>query len=168
MLTLGCSGAPWSSGGGDISSHSWVAVEEGFPWASCSAWRPRWLGRSPNSLTFCHRWYLRGARRFASHWCYPWRWFQKTQTLEETHRNRSVISCFWSPTDSVVVLNVDGAKAAVGGGRWLWFRRGRQLGKKCYPLTRQIDDVHFICLYWFVPAVCKGREIFQMEFKCYY
>lgn len=116
MLTLGCSGAPWSSCVGDISSHSWAAVEEGFPWASCSAWRQRWLGRSPGSLTFCHRWYLRGARRFASRWCYPWRWFQKTQTLEKTHRNRSIISRFWSPVDSVVVLNVDGAKAAVGDG----------------------------------------------------
>lgn len=135
MLLLGCSGAPWSSCVGDISSHSWAVVEEGSPWASCSALPLWWLGRSPSSLTFCHKWYLRGARRFASRWCYPWRWFQKTQTLQETHRNRPIISRFWSPMDSVAVLNVDGAKAAVGDGcdfldrRWL-------LDKKRYPLTR--------------------------------
>lgn len=71
---------------GDISSHSWAAAGEAFPWVWCSASQRWWLGRSPGSLTFCRRWCPQGARRFASHSRYPWRWFQKTQTLKETQK----------------------------------------------------------------------------------
>lgn len=153
MLFLGCSGALWSSCVGDISSHSWAAVEEGFPWASCFALWPWWLGRSPSSQTFCHRWYLRGARRFASRWCYPWRWFQKTQTLEKnTHRNRSIISCFWSPMDPVVVLNDDGAKTMVGDGCGLDWDHGWTRSATHWPEQRVIKR-DWWCSFYLSPLI---------------
>lgn len=116
MLFLGRPGAPRSSCVGDISSHSWAAVGEAFPWVSwCSASRRWWPGRSPGSQTFCHRWCPQGARRFASRSRYPWRWFQKTQTLEETQKQ---LRHFWRSADSVMFFDCGGGDEGRCGLGW--------------------------------------------------
>lgn len=52
----------------------------------CS-WRcPTQRGLCPANQTSCHKWHLPGARRPASHWCSPWRWLQRSQTLRREDR----------------------------------------------------------------------------------